>query len=207
MGWLAVVAYAALCVWLLMKTFGITVPEPNADIVILMDEVEYMAPSESAPAEARPLEEEPMMTTNDPEAPEVLTPAENTLVREDEAVRQVDQRALFPGSSDTAPAATQRPQEMEDEESDSQGYSLEGRYLVGHLPRPAYEVDAAGRVVIKITVNGDGVVTRAEYQQEGSTTNHAVLVAASRAAALKARFTEDEAAIQTGTITYIFRLN
>jgi TonB family protein len=79
---------------------------------------------------------------------------------------------------------------------------------VGNLPRPAYNVEVEGRVVIRITVNAAGAVTGAVYEQAGSTTNHGDLVSAARTAALRARFTPDETAeVQTGTITYIFRLN
>lgn len=85
------------------------------------------------------------------------------------------------------------------------GFSLSGRYLVGQLPRPAYNANAEGRVVIRITVDRDGKVTNAVYEQEGSTTNHGELVSAARSAALRARFTVSEADIQTGTITYNFR--
>ncbi len=91
--------------------------------------------------------------------------------------------------------------------SGSSGFSLSGRYLVGNLPRPAYNADVEGRVVIRITVDGEGRVTSAVYEQAGSTTNHGELVGAARTAALKARFTASGADIQTGTITYIFRLN
>lgn len=87
------------------------------------------------------------------------------------------------------------------------GFSLSGRYLIGSLPRPAYNADAEGRVVVRITVNREGKVTSAVYEQEGSTTNHGDLVSEARRAALKAMFTPSDADVQTGTITYIFRLN
>lgn len=85
------------------------------------------------------------------------------------------------------------------------GFSLSGRYLVGQLPRPAYNANVEGRVVIRIIVDRDGKVMNARYEQEGSTTNHGELVSAARSAALKARFTASDADIQTGTITYNFR--
>lgn len=87
------------------------------------------------------------------------------------------------------------------------GFSLSGRYLIGQLPRPAYNADVEGRVVIRITVDRDGKVTTATYEQEGSTTNHGDLVAEARKAAMNARFTASDADLQTGTITYIFRLD
>jgi TonB family protein len=88
------------------------------------------------------------------------------------------------------------------------GFSLAGRTVVGSWPRPAYDVEVEGRVVISITVNAAGAVTGAAYQTMGSTTNNATLREAARAAALRARFTPSEGnEVQTGTITYIFRLD
>ncbi len=135
-----------------------------------------------------------------------------------EPVRTVNERALFPGQTTNNSTSTQNSSSTSDRGTPgsqgvaggvpgSSGVSLTGRYLTGDLPRPAYTVDAEGRVVMSITVNSEGRVTRADYVQAGSTTNHPELIAAARAAALKARFTIAEAELQTGTITYIFRLN
>lgn len=84
---------------------------------------------------------------------------------------------------------------------------LQGRGLVGSLPRPAYPGGKSGKVVIRVTVNPSGHVTGASYEPKGSTTDAPELIAAARAAALKARFMESRAAVQGGTITYVFKLN
>ena len=84
---------------------------------------------------------------------------------------------------------------------------LQGRGLVGDLPLPVFPNDnRSGKVVIRVTVNSDGTVASAVYEQRGSTTNDGVLVEAAKKAALKARFAESSAAVQGGTITYIFSL-
>lgn len=138
------------------------------------------------------------------------------------APREVNPQALFPGRSDSGASSSQgaaggagdqgsaegAPRgAVSGGEGSSSGVSLEGRYLVGNLPRPAYSVQQEGRVVIRITVNGQGVVTGAVYEAAGSTTNNGELVSAARAAALRARFTPGEEDVQQGTITYIFRLD
>ena len=61
--------------------------------------------------------------------------------------------------------------------------------------------------MIRVTVDADGRVTGASYEPKGSTTDAPELIAAARAAALKARFTESRATVQGGTITYVFKLN
>ena len=85
-------------------------------------------------------------------------------------------------------------------------YSLTGRSLIGALPIPSYRSNSEGRVVITITVDELGRVTSAS-PASSSTTNDAALVNAAREAALKARFTDSSEFLQSGTITYIFKMN
>ena len=85
------------------------------------------------------------------------------------------------------------------------GFTLEGRSLVGSLPKPIYNVQEEGRVVVLITVNSEGVVINAEI------TKGSVSVLALRKAALdaarKARFNAVNGVNnQSGTITYYFKL-
>jgi len=86
---------------------------------------------------------------------------------------------------------------------------LKGRSVMGSLPLPIYTVQNEGQVVVKITVNRDGKVTRALAGLPGTTVVDVNLWEAAREAALKAHFNVDTEAdiLQTGTITYIFRLN
>ncbi len=83
---------------------------------------------------------------------------------------------------------------------------LQGRGLVGNLPRPAYPGTASGKVVVRVTVGPQGDVRSVAFEPKGSTTNDKDLIDAALDAARKARFTESAAAVQGGTITYIFRM-
>ncbi|MDR2882184.1 MAG: TonB family protein [Alistipes sp.] len=188
-------------------------------------DVDVRPASPPVPPATRP----PVITTDDPAvdvtvpeprpAPQPVPPAPEPV-----PARQPDSRALFPGRTEGSGATSQGTAGGEGNQGSQEGspggsateggngssggFSLAGRYLVGNLPRPAYNAEVEGRVVIRITVNAAGAVTGAVYEQAGSTTNHGELVSAARVAALRARFTPDEAAeVQTGTITYIFRLN
>lgn len=144
----------------------------------------------------------------------------------EEQPRTVNRRALFPGSSTDNPKATSEgPAETGrgnagDPSGSPQGsregtghsdagisYDLAGRAVVGSLPVPAYTANAAGKVIVDVTVDASGRVTAATYRPQGSTTNNAELVAAACQAARQARFTESESFVQGGTITYIFKLN
>jgi colicin import membrane protein len=86
-------------------------------------------------------------------------------------------------------------------------FSLAGRNPVS-LPKPEYNVQEAGKVVVKIRVNREGVVTYAEAGAQGTNTLNKELLEAARKAALKARFNRspDAAFTQQGTSTYHFVL-
>lgn len=88
-------------------------------------------------------------------------------------------------------------------------FSLKGR-TAKLLPKPDYNSNEQGTVVVKIWVNNNGEVTRVEAGQRGTTTSDRTLWKLAESAALKARFSPDSDAPedQTGTITYRFiRLN
>lgn len=84
---------------------------------------------------------------------------------------------------------------------------LQGRGVLGNLPKPAYPGNVGGRIVISVKVDARGRVTDAQYKPQGSTSNDPNLIKAARAAALKARFRESKAQLMGGEITYLFNLN
>ena len=85
---------------------------------------------------------------------------------------------------------------------------VKGRYIVGSLPKPSYNSQAEGVVVVQIKVDQYGSVIEAIPGAEGTTTNDKNLWSASRNAALKAHFNQsaNAPAVQTGTLTYIFKI-
>ncbi len=166
-----------------------------------------------------PLEE--LMTDPNTEV-EVEQPTEPTPTIEE---RVVNQNALFPGRKEESTSTSQGDssesvgnqggQSGGDSgstssttgEGDHPTFELKDRSVVGELPLPVYNADAAGKVIIDITVDEFGSVKTASYRAQGSTTNNSRLVAAAQAAALKAKFTQSEQLLQGGTITYIFKMN
>ena len=86
-------------------------------------------------------------------------------------------------------------------------FDLNGRSLgPGGLPRPVYNVQEEGRVVVTITVNPAGQVIHTSINKRTNTANAALRKAAEEAAR-KARFnTVGGVNNQTGTITYYFKL-
>ncbi len=141
-----------------------------------------------------------------------------------EQPREVNQRALFPGTTTTEPSqqsqgddqtpkgvvGTERGNDKSEAELGgglSGDFNLAGRSLMGSLPVPQYNEQQEGRVVINITVDETGRVTSASLRATNSTTNNSTLIAAAREAALKARFSPSDSFVQSGTITYIFKLN
>ena len=61
-------------------------------------------------------------------------------------------------------------------------------------------------MVVRVSVDKDGVVTSATYEPKGSTTSDSALVDAAIKAAKRAKFTVSTAFVQGGTITYVFKL-
>jgi TonB family protein len=86
-------------------------------------------------------------------------------------------------------------------------FDLGGRSIgEGGLPRPVYNVQEEGRVVVSITVNPAGAVIATGINRLTNTVNPTLRKAAEEAAK-KARFNAvDGVNNQTGTITYYFNL-
>lgn len=86
-------------------------------------------------------------------------------------------------------------------------FDLGGRSIgEGGLPRPVYNVQEEGRVVVSITVNPAGHVIATSINRQTNTVNTALRKAAEDAAK-RARFNAVEGVNnQTGTITYYFNL-
>ena len=85
---------------------------------------------------------------------------------------------------------------------------VKGRNIVGSLPKPTYNAQVEGTVVVQVKVDQYGQVTEAIPGAEGTTVTDKTLWNAARNAALKAHFNQNAnaPAMQTGTITYIFKL-
>lgn len=229
-------ASAALAAYLLAVVavlafahIGVERPEPAAAIV-LVEPPERPAPPPPPPAPPRttptpaPAPATPARTP-EPVRHEEPAPVEqnNPTSGEQEQTRTVNPRALFhqsaSGPDEPADAGNRNAPQGESETARGEGTGskvqgldqldrgLQGRGLVGDLPRPDYPGNRAGKVLVRVTVDREGKVTSAEYEPKGSTTTDAALIAAARQAALRARFTASQQHMQSGTITYIFKLN
>lgn len=86
------------------------------------------------------------------------------------------------------------------------GFSLLGRSAVS-LPEPSYNSSREGKIVVKIWVDKQGMVTRTHAPEQGSTLTDVGLVSQCERAARSAHFNASATAaeVQTGTITYVFR--
>ncbi len=86
-------------------------------------------------------------------------------------------------------------------------YSLAGRKPL-KLPKPEYNYQVEGIVVVEVTVDRNGNVTKANPGMKGSTTLDDYLLNVAKKAALASKFDRkpDAPAYQKGTITYHFIL-
>jgi len=87
-------------------------------------------------------------------------------------------------------------------------FNLDGRTSLS-LPKPHYPGNEEGVVVVKVTVDKNGMVKNAEAGVRGSNTADPELISAARKAAMQAKFNVDAnaPAFQVGTITYRFVLD
>lgn len=87
-------------------------------------------------------------------------------------------------------------------------YQLGGR-TVEHKPKPVYQIQVEGKVVVIITVDRKGNVISAIPGAKGSTTLNKELLKRAKTAALKTRFNAKPSAPnnQQGKIIYYFNLN
>ena len=87
-------------------------------------------------------------------------------------------------------------------------YSLNGRSLNGGLPTPQYNKNEEGVIVVSIEVDASGNVVSAKAGALGTTIIDASLRKEAEKAAMKAKFNASKgAALQSGTITYRYKLN
>ena len=86
-------------------------------------------------------------------------------------------------------------------------FSLKGRSAV-LLPKPEYNSNQQGKIVVRIWVDQQGRVTRVEAPYKESTITTGALVEQAKTAAKRARFnaSKDAPEEQIGTITYIFKI-
>ena len=136
---------------------------------------------------------------------------------------EMDSRSLFPGmaAQDTSVQAPHSAREGSNtyragqpDGNTNKGNTagtptvhLQGRSVVGNLPRPVYNVQREGRVVVAITVDQYGTVTQAVPGADGTTVTDQSLWAAARKAALESHFNQTSNPVPSqGTITYVFQL-
>ena len=185
---------------------------------------------EEAPAveeQTRQQEEQKKQTTQQETQPqEEQKKQEEKKKVEQQPEREVNTKALYPGRSTEESGESEGETQGEGNQGresgtpysdnhanlDSKGmggidFSLEGRNPES-LPKPEYNYQVEGKVVVEITVDKYGNVTKAEAGMKGSTTLNDKLLRAARKAALNAKFDPkpDAPAYQKGTITYYFRL-
>ncbi|MCB8964522.1 MAG: TonB family protein [Bacteroidales bacterium] len=146
-----------------------------------------------------------------------------------EKPREANKKALFPGQKadggttgegETGKAGNQGGEEGSVDSPNRVGstggggdaergisVNLNGRTVL-KLPQPEYPRQKSGKVVVEVTVDKQGNVTKAKAGVKGSTTLDSQLLKAAEKAALNAKFNikADAPASQIGTITYIFRL-
>ena len=199
----------------------ISTPSESTEEVMAQDFEEAPAVEEQEEIRQDPVEQQVVPEENAEQDTEETPPPP------EEEPRELDQRAIYTGRKNTDdPSGSEGITEGDGNQGsitgspDSDNYSpgissgqrgidfsLSGRNPVS-LPKPEYNAQVSGTIVVRIRVNRDGKVISAEPGVRGSNILDETLLEAARKAALKARFNSkaDAAITQTGTITYLFIL-
>lgn len=202
----------------------------SADEEELVEDIANEAPNiQEKPAEKPKKKEEPKEEVKEEQevieekTEEILEEIPKEVEPEPEPEPVVDPRLLYTGKKNNQGESAEGNDEQagdkgkETGDPNSQGYDgLGGQgngisYNLGNrkaksLPKPRYNSDDQGKVVVSIWVNKMGQVTRAEIQQKGTNVTDINLRKMAKEAAMKAKFTADSdaAEIQKGSITYNF---
>jgi len=186
-------------------------PRPAPKEIITQDIEEAPAIEEVKQKEVIKPEEKPEEIITPPkEEPKVNPRALYTPHQKDtdETGTQGDQSDPFDQGKETGSKDSKKPDGVAGM-GDGVSFNLEGRGSI-HLPKPAYDSQEQGRVVVRIWVNKQGKVVRTLPGVQGTTISDQRLTKLAEDAALKAVFTPDPNAPdqQIGTITYNFiRIN
>lgn len=107
--------------------------------------------------------------------------------------------SLFGNPSDPSSQSTS----MRNNQSGN-SWSMSGREIVS-LPRPGYDFNQEGKVVVRVQVNAEGKVVDAKVDA-GTTINDKHTIQLAIDAAYKATFSRGNVPSQYGTITYMFKI-
>ena len=83
-------------------------------------------------------------------------------------------------------------------------YNLVGRTAI-ELPNPVYTCDKMGKIVIKITVNSDGRITKKSFNKSLSSTTNGCLIDQAMLYLEDASFNRSTKEDQLGSVTFIFQ--
>jgi len=205
-------------------------PEPEPEEEMITQDVEETPAIEEEVEKKNEAEkpDEVIKTDPEPEKEEVIEEAEPEPEPEPEPPK-VNERALYKGNSNTdgegnnqgetgQPGDQGQPDGTPDAANykgsgglgdEGVGYDLGGRGAK-HLPKPAYDSEEQGKVVVEIKVDRNGKVVSAIAGAKGTTISDLRLRRLAEEAALRSVFASDPNAPerQRGTITYNFiRLN
>lgn len=189
-------------------------PEPQPDEEVLTQEVEETPVSR--PKTEKPREQMETVTPDKQQKETEEKPAEpEQVVNPDALYKGPSKESSAPGNQGITgsggdqgrPDGTKNAGNYDGLGGSGSGisYDLSGR-KAKNLPKPDYQSDEQGRVVVTIWVNRAGNVVKAEPGAKGTTIADLTLRTQAKNAAMRATFSPspDAPELQTGTVTYVF---
>ncbi len=123
---------------------------------------------------------------------------------EAEAIAKANAMGALYGNSGNGHGDGQKANPVGHGQYTGNSWSLNGREIIGSLPRPSNDFKQEGRVVVEIRVNANGDVISAKPKGGNVNDKHTIQLAVD--AAKRAKFSKGNSEV-VGTITYNFKFN
>jgi len=189
----------------------VTPPSPDRQPQAVTPKPQVSTSSSARPDVVEPKPTAPSMVdeVGDVDVPENPKPTDNRSIYQSNDNGTLTAQTV--GRDPRADYADNSQGQGNDRDGDAPKADVKGRWVAGGkdgLFVPKNTSNKEGRVVVEITVNQSGAVITAKATTKGSTVQDATLWKAAEDAAKKTTFNIDYKAnaVQTGTITYNFRL-
>jgi TonB family protein len=189
----------------IVNTPGNTAPE-SAPVSTRNESTKPAPQPESKPSELNDEGDVPVKTPEPKINQKGLFQSTSEGVEEANNPTPIDENSLYPGAGQAETPSRTSDTPIGTDPRQPVTYDLSGRSPIGGFPLPDYNSRNRGKVVVQITVNQEGRVTKATAIGRGSTVQDAKLWKAAEKAAMEARFNinKDASIYQVGTITYEF---
>lgn len=177
--------------------------EPNKEIELVKRSLSAQVNEKSQPSKPTTTQGKGDVEKYEPKREEEINQRALFQSADNKSNKSSEQTATTP--SDKIESGVPKGNTSEGKVSGEPSAQVRGRDVVGYLPKPLYDQNESGIVVVEIIVNSDGKVINAKVRPQGTTNSNPKLWNEAIEAAKRSKFSSGDGE-QKGTITYIFKL-